>query len=418
MNSIQKGMLTVVIATLITSVMIVMTGNSNAENNVLEKNNMHTVDQKVKVDTIINKGNNAINTHEALRIEEDAKLLDKKTGNSQGVSSFATTGNSVTPVASNKKEASSVSTTSLLPPPPGPFFNGNSTRPVWSISKKPLALKKPIAPVAPSPALEQPKKANIELLAPKKPAQDVTNKAFKPLVPSMNFKEKTAPNAPNNPVPPKMTHHKALADKVLEHKVLEHKVLEHKLKAEKLETPALIKPQIHKPAAPISRKTISAPIAAPNEPGHPKQPGQTDQNMQKPVQSMWHMPRQLRPALKPPVLSQPQLPPSPKPPQGIRSNNPHAFQPGKPMQYFQQYPYAQGKPGQGVANSGFNTPPLTKNPQQMYRNVMPQSGYYYPAVPQWNVRHNNNSFRYNGNKQPGVNQIQQNTNATAVENRK
>ncbi len=424
MNSMKKGVLTVVMATIITSVMIIMADNSDAKS--------------VEADNKLADSIDHVKTISPGETGEAKKVNSQSTSpvNGHNITAGNMTNNVAKADSTLSKEtsnvtaegAAAVSSPSLPLPPPGPFFNKQNTNvgdkplggrfglrqnlptttkreaPLLS-AKKPLAVAKPEAPKEPlavekPTAVEKPvapKKAEApqivipqshvtkSLKAPQQPVQDVGKQDFKPLIPSMKVEKRPVPVKP---------------------------VLQKNM-------PMLDSAAISQPQPPVPAKKAPAKRVPPVQTSAPK-------TLQKPVQAkpMMKAPKPMRQTLQMPTL--PQMPS--RPPVDIKLNK----RPSEPARPLQQRRYKKENANQRPVYPGFNAPSMKANQAQMYRYVPPnQPNYNFPMMPQWNSGYNYSyptmpSYRYpvrpngqqNGYSAQRGNLMQKNTTATPVENRK
>lgn len=200
MNDVKKGAVTVVLATVVTSAMILMSGKGNADNTKSLPANAQSINtEKMTIEIVEVK-------------KVDSELLEKKVNNIEAETEKQ-------PVTNNHNAKVGVDTHL---PPPGPFTKESAA--VMGKPQAPRASTPPLSPEAPKQVVEkkpetpQPPKSNIEkpvqqTVAPLHPKtaekievapkegnapQMTANKPFKPEVPSLNAEPKKSPELPTN----------------------------------------------------------------------------------------------------------------------------------------------------------------------------------------------------------------------------
>ncbi len=428
MSSTQKGVLTVVMATIITSVMIITVDNTSAKG-VEAKEETHLSDSAYHNKTVTpdeaTKANSMISSTASENNNSTAGNVTNITTR-HAARSDNTLSKETSKVVTGK--AASVSSSSLPPPPPGPFFNNQSIneedKPLSGSSgsrktllikrqapylsaKKPLAIEQPLAPKAPlaveKPTAVQkpaaPKKAEVPQMmmpqskvinrpqAPQQPAQNVNKKDFKPLMPSINIEKRSVPEKPE---------------------------LQSK-------SPTLGDAAIKQPQSPVHAKMAAEKRVPPAQIIAPE-------ITQKPVQvnPVMQAPKQMHRVLQEPKPSH--MPSRPK--VDIQSNN----RPSQPARPIQKRHHTQENANQRPTPPELTVSPpsLKRHPGQMHRYVPPnQPNYHFPMMPQWEGGYSNpypmmpfydyparSNGQQNGSYQQDGNRMHKNTTATPVENRK
>lgn len=342
MNILQRGSLAVVVATFITSAMILSSENSVADNKpekkiAIETHSLSVAEQKVPEKQLLNVG-----------VEGKNNALAGK----------------ITP-----------------PPPPGPFLRlGNETNQNLRLESKSGSLVPPVAPKHP----------NLERTAPQQQALEqpvITNKdskiIFKRTMPSLEQAMKVQPAPPATPSHPQLKA-ESTTPKSVETRIKET-IVEPK-RPEKIDREEVVAPKqpvelATKPTAPKVKKNEH------NAPSHAV----------KQSKPMW-MQKEILKKLAP---SQPKQPASPQPSvqkqQGIQKNEhrnvystqrymlapmpmpPPNFVPNLPPSYgYPQMPVMPGSFGPGGVRNGFSMPVMPTQPQMM---PAPSYNPYYQAYP-------------------------------------